>query len=198
MDARRYNPFSGLTPTESAVTGYDLNVAAQEAYKHPNARKSVSNFAYIRDKSTSDRAVYKNHDTGEYIVSYRGTNPLTLDDWTQDAYIALGAQRYAPRVRSESKWMSNFVRSHNDDVHVSGHSLGGTIANEIALRNHRVVGGATFNRGTTPFWRPTKSYKLTHYEDVMDPISGRINISDANTYYRIGNVWQNPHRSGWY
>lgn len=198
MDARRYDPFSGLAPTESAVTGHDLNRASQEAYVDVRKRQNIASFNYLKNFSTRDRAVYQNHETGEYIVSYRGTNPLRYDDWTQDAYIAVGAQTYAPRVRSEVKWMNDFSKSHSGDIHVSGHSLGGTIANEVAKSNHRIVGGATFNRGTTPFRPTTKSWKLNHYEDLVDPISGRVDFSSPNTYYRASRVWTNPHRANWY
>ena len=89
---------------------------------------------YDKDTGSSGTA-FKDKDTGEVILAYTGTNPNN-DKWndavkTDIGRIALGlgdghvdpARKFYEKIRAE----------YGDDIILTGHSLGGNLAQWIAL-----------------------------------------------------------------
>ena len=101
--------------------------------KYPNRLEYLRDF-YDKDTGSSGTA-FKDKDTGEVILAYTGTNPDN-DKWndavkTDIGRIALGlgdghvdpARKFYEEIRAE----------YGDDIILTGHSLGGNLAQWIAL-----------------------------------------------------------------
>ena len=101
--------------------------------KYPNRLEYLRDF-YDKDTGSSGTA-FKDKDTGEVILAYTGTN-LDNDKWndavkTDFGRIALGlgdghvdpARKFYEEIRAE----------YGDDIILTGHSLGGNLAQWIAL-----------------------------------------------------------------
>jgi len=88
---------------------------------------------------------------GTAILAYRGTRTTNLDDLNTDAAILAGQHRTNnPHPRFiEAQNHYNFVKDKYYDLDITGHSLGGTLADYIGRQNdERAV---VFNPGETPF-----------------------------------------------
>ena len=101
--------------------------------RYSNKLEYLDDF-YDKDTGTSGTA-FKDKDTGEVILAYTGTNPDN-DKWndavkTDIGRIALGlgdghvdpARKFYEKIRAE----------YGDDIILTGHSLGGNLAQWIAL-----------------------------------------------------------------
>jgi len=88
---------------------------------------------------------------GTAILAYRGTRPTNLDDLNTDASILAGQHRTnEPHQRFvEAVNHYNFVKSKYNNVDLTGHSLGGTIADYVGRMNNET--SVVFNPGETPF-----------------------------------------------
>ncbi len=128
---------------------------AQLAYVSPQERQSVienSQYAqqYMLDSrfQTDTFSVILSKTDGRAYHAYRGTT--TAADVGTDAALAFGMLHGTDRYKNNERH-SNIARSyspnHSDVVHV-GHSLGGTLADQIArTRGDRSI---SFNQGSTP------------------------------------------------
>lgn len=88
---------------------------------------------------------------GTAIIAYRGTRPTNFDDLNTDASILAGQHRTdTPHPRFvEAVNHYNFVREKYNNVDLTGHSLGGTLADYVGRMNdERAI---VFNPGETPF-----------------------------------------------
>ena len=88
---------------------------------------------------------------GTAILAYRGTRPTNLDDINTDASILAGQHRTdTPHPRFvEALNHYNYVKAKYDNVDLTGHSLGGTIADYVGRMNDEKA--VVFNPGESPF-----------------------------------------------
>jgi len=88
---------------------------------------------------------------GTAIIAYRGTRPTNFDDLNTDASILAGQHRTDnPHPRFiEAVNHYNFVKDKYNNVDLTGHSLGGTLADYVGrMHDEKAV---VFNPGETPF-----------------------------------------------
>ena len=110
-----------------------MQVKSKEDYSYPEKLEYLDDF-YDKDTGSSGTA-FKDKDTGEVILAYTGTN-FKSDLWndavkTDFGRIALGlgddhvdpARKFYEKIRAE----------YGDDIILTGHSLGGNLAQWIAL-----------------------------------------------------------------
>lgn len=100
---------------------------------YPNNLEYLDDF-YDKDTGSSGTA-FKDKDTGEVILAYTGTNPDN-DKWndavkTDFGRIALGLGN--GHVDPARKFYEEIRAEYGDDIILTGHSLGGNLAQWIAL-----------------------------------------------------------------
>lgn len=137
---------------------------------------------------------------GTAILAYRGTRPTNLDDLNTDAAILAGQHRTdTPHPRFiEAVNHYNFVKDKYDFVDLTGHSLGGTLADYVGRMNDE--NAVVFNPGETPFSMsviPTGTSKTRIYRTNTFDI-----VSFANSMYPHANsirvVPQTESSSDWF
>ena len=110
-----------------------MQVKSKEDYSYPENLEYLRDF-YDKDTGSSGTA-FKDKDTGEVILAYTGTNPDN-DKWndavkTDIGRIALGLGE--GHVDPARKFYEEIRDEYGDDIILTGHSLGGNLAQWIAL-----------------------------------------------------------------
>lgn len=89
---------------------------------------------YDEDTGTSATA-FKDKTTGEIIISYTGTN-ISSDAWNdagktdfKEIFLGLGENHYQPAF----KFYEEIREKYGDNIILTGHSLGGNVAQRVAL-----------------------------------------------------------------
>lgn len=140
---------------------YEYSIASQLAYQYYDNNNDadqiqraldtyLEGYTFVPDYSTNNASTFIRPD-GTVILAYRGTRPTNLDDLNTDAAILAGQHRVdTPHPRfTEAINQYNLVKNHYYNVDLTGHSLGGTIADYIGRMNdERAI---VFNPGETPF-----------------------------------------------
>jgi hypothetical protein len=110
----------------------------------------LEGYTFDPDYSNNNSATFIRPD-GSAILAYRGTRPTNFDDLNTDAAILAGQHRtdsVHPRF-VEAVNHYTFVKAKYDNVDLTGHSLGGTLADYVGRMNdERAV---VFNPGETLF-----------------------------------------------
>ena len=86
---------------------------------------------YDKDTGTSGTA-FKDKDTGEVILAYTGSNDL-WNDWIKTDIGRIGLGLGDDHVNSARKFYEKIRAEYGDDIILTGHSLGGNLAQWIAL-----------------------------------------------------------------
>lgn len=142
-------------------------------------------------------SVYNPQDGYVYNV-HRGS--ATLHDFgVTDVELALGRFEQTKRYKN-SFAKSAYMKERYGNVHRMkelGHSLGGTLADEIGFRLHHE--SAAFNPGTSPFWKPAKKDRSINkvYRTHVDPVSGYDNVNAPTKVKRSKNYFGRTHILGW-
>ena len=70
---------------------------------------------------------------GKVIVGFRGTKLNDVDDLLDDALVVQGGIRKSDRYKKSRKEVKDLISKYGkDNVELSGHSLGGSIARELS------------------------------------------------------------------
>eukprot|EP00965_Chrysotila_dentata_P125227 4140244-Pleurochrysis_carterae.AAC.8 len=138
---------------------------------------------FIRERSNSP---------SEIIVSLRGTSVFNTEDLALDARIAAGKSLENTDRYLEALDVVGSLRSQYPEASLSvvGHSLGGTIAEELTRKEQ--VRSYVFNEGSSPMsWlteeddtsidKTTHSNMTTYYRSSYDSISLASSISNPDT-----------------
>ena len=160
--------------TRSEVVEYDIPyaVASHLAYHHLNnggnfdntqqeLDRYLPNQGYTIDRDlTTSRGLVMRDSNNNAILAYRGTDPTfraTASDIYADSQILLGGNRedssqtlLNPNRFQSAQEQYNRVaeRYGRDNIHLTGHSLGGTLADYIGRQNS--IDATTFNQGESP------------------------------------------------
>ena len=151
-----------------------MQVKSKEDYSYPE------NLEYLRDfhdKDTgSSGTAFKDKDTGEVILAYTGTN-LDNDKWndavkTDIGRIALGlgdghvdpARKFYEEIRAE----------YGDDIILTGHSLGGNLAQWIAL-HYNVQKTIIYN--PAPLYIPPEQLVAGSMDPGLEKVLNQVGLS---------------------
>ena len=141
---------------------YEYSIASQLAYDYydnGNDAQSIqtsldtymSGYTFDPEYSNNNSSVFLRPDGLSAILAYRGTRPTNLDDVNTDAAILAGQHRFEnahPRF-VEAVHDYNRVKENYINVDLTGHSLGGTIADYVGRMNGE--NSVVFNPGESPF-----------------------------------------------
>jgi len=127
---------------------YDNNNDAEQIQRALDTY--LDGYTFDPEYSTNNASTFIRPD-GTAIIAYRGTRPTNFDDINTDAAILAGQHRSNdPHPRFvEAVNHYNYVKAKYDNVDLTGHSLGGTLADYVGrMHDERSV---VFNPGETPF-----------------------------------------------
>ena len=123
--------------------------------------------------------VLKNNNDNSAILAYRGTDPTNIYDLNADAQLATGLDNLIPFQTRLSRAEDMYISAKNvyPDIVLSGHSLGGYLAEHVSRTNNEKA--VVFNPGLTPITTallpPVGSFKPIVYEtDNVDILSHSV------------------------
>ena len=151
-----------------------MQVKSKEDYSYPENLEYLRDF-YDEDTGSSGTA-FKDKDTGEVILAYTGTNPDN-DKWndavkTDIGRIALGlgdghvdpARKFYEEIRAE----------YGDDIILTGHSLGGNLAQWIAL-HYNVQKTIVYN--PAPLYIPPEQLVAGSMDPGLEKVLNQVGLS---------------------
>ena len=139
-----------------------------------------------------DYSVFENKETGDTVVSFRGTEPLSAEDWVEDVEQAFGdSEQYEQAVnmaRDMQSQLDTYNAENGTDKQLSftGHSLGGGLATAAALAtgNEAVVfDAAGLSQGTIDANNLDvgNANKVTNFNVAGDFLSDHNGLQDSTT-----------------
>jgi len=134
--------------SQLAYQYYDNNNDAEQIQRALDTY--MEGYTFDPEYSTDNASTFIRPD-GTAILAYRGTRPTNLDDLNTDASILAGQHRTdTPHPRFvEAVNQYNFVKDKYNNVDLTGHSLGGTLADYVGRMNDEQA--VVFNPGESPF-----------------------------------------------
>jgi hypothetical protein len=197
---------------------YEYSIASQLSYDYydngNDAEKIqktldtyLEGYVFDSDYSTNNASTFIRPD-GSAILAYRGTRPTNFDDINTDASILAGQHRSdgLPHPRFiEAVNHYNYVKAKYDNVDLTGHSLGGTLADYVGRMNDEK--SVIFNPGESPFslsvipasqtskttiYR-TNTFDIVSFANSMYPHAQSIRVVPQTEGTGIFDSWFNSH-----
>lgn len=143
-----------LVSQEEKKTAQRYAIFAEASYyaNPEDKRKILDKFGKqawdVVPMTTNDATTFKNRDTGEVVVGIRGTDVKNIEDLFTDLALVGGVSRFTPRASQITKIVQYAINTYGKDkVSVSGHSLGGELARQMA--NKFGIKGYIYNRASS-------------------------------------------------
>lgn len=107
------------------------------------------------------------------VISFRGTTGI--HDLKTNIMVALNNLSQDKRYISDKKFIEGFLEKNPQTIYVTGHSLGGAIATQLAQSIPRIQGGLVFNAAfqLNQMISKSKVRRIYHCDDVICHIGGR-------------------------
>jgi len=198
LDSMDANDYEFAIASQLSYDYFDNNNDAEQIQRTLDTY--LENYTFDPEYSNNNASTFIRPD-GTAILAYRGTRPTNLDDINTDASILAGQHRTdVPHPRFvEALNHYNFVKDKYNNLDLTGHSLGGTLADYVGrMSNERAV---VYNPGETPFSMSvipaSQTSKTTIYRTNTFDV-----VSFANSMYPHANnirvVPQTVSRSDWF
>ena len=149
----------------------------------------IDTYAIDENLSNDVGIVLKNNNDNSAILAYRGTDPTNIYDLNADAQLATGLDRLLPfqtrLSRAEDLYKS--VKNVYPNVELTGHSLGGYLADHISRENNEKA--VIFNPGLTPITTHTLPpmgafktivYELDNFDTLSHSVHNRVYSSEVD------------------
>jgi hypothetical protein len=144
----------------------------------------------VRDEKLSGlrTQVYHDPDTQETHVVHRGTS--SAQDLVTNGLLSIGLLKKTNRFKHAQKITNQAKAKYGDNIHSSGHSLGGAIA-ESAKGSKSVT---TFNKPVTAHNIANKVKKnQTDYKNSRDPVSAFRGLQKGKKAVVMQSTTYNPY-----
>lgn len=160
----------------------------------------LRNFKIDNSLSTKKNSVFVNTNTGEVVISYKGTNPTNIEDLYDDLEIIRGYEDQTSRFEKANELYKNVEKKYgSQNIKITGHSLGATAGLFVSEKNN--VESHLFNPGigTSKLVSnyPNNTNKSYIYKTKHDPVSVGAFLLNDKTNREIVNVPQtntiDPH-----
>lgn len=139
--------------------------------------KTNPDYKYDPKLSTREHAIFTNPTSHKTVIAYRGTDFSDKKRWHKDLksdlMIGMGMQGLDPRHRQANRTYDKVKKAMPGyEVSVTGHSLGGSLANHVAKNRKSSDKAVAFSRGSGPMdLLKKKSNKVLDVSNRYDPIS---------------------------
>jgi len=128
-----------------SVNLYD---SLKSSYGDKKARQQLSNAGYKYDSmlSNHNQQVWYNPNDKKLLYNIAGTH--NIKDVGTDLYLGLGRLKDTNRYKEAKQTLENAKLKYGNDIttNISGHSLGGAIAQYVGNKNDKVY---TLDKGAT-------------------------------------------------
>jgi len=151
-----------------------------------------SKYSIESEFSNRNRTAFVHKATGKLTLAFRGTDPRNWQDLGTDALLAVGLVGQSARFQNSLDVARAAVKKYGrENVHVTGHSLGGSQA--LYVNQTLDISASAFNPGASPFQgqsdygylargRKAKTHKADIYlTGVKDQISFAHTFSKQDT-----------------
>jgi len=162
----------------------------------------MDTYSLDNELSNDVGVVLKNNNDNSAILAYRGTDPTNIYDLNADAQLATGLDRLLPfQTRlSRAEDMYNSVKNIYPNVSITGHSLGGYLADHISRENNEKA--IIFNPGLTPITThtlpPMGAFKTIVYEtDNFDTLSHSVHNRIYSSEVDLRTITQKENLTEW-
>jgi hypothetical protein len=183
VDTRSRHPSAGLPDSQ-------LRDFAEAAYTRP---RTLDGYSLVPALSSGEVSVYVNLQLKQAVVTVRGT--AKANDIVTDGAVAAGMLHRTPRFRRTSRQVGDAVASLGGYTgNMTGHSLGGSVVNELSQRmpKRRAV---AFNTGYSvpsinSCSRGSQDCAYTEYLNKYDCVSAGARLGRkkrAHTEYYANN-----------
>lgn len=149
------------------------SVASQSAYiRSKDARQNYMDKYYngeytlLDDYSGRHHTGYRHNSTGDIIYAVRGTDysdavNSKVKDLATDVLVTFGLETLGNRYKSSDKMLKRLLEENkNSKITLAGHSLGGTISQELAYKYD--LPSHTFASGASPISANVKKHRFLH------------------------------------
>lgn len=157
-------------PMTAPLKTNDINLydVLKNSYKNNGDAFKNQGYIYDKDLSNHNQQIYYNPNNKKMLMSVAGTH--NLRDWGTDAWLAFGGLKNTNRYNEAKNILQRARDKYNpSETSVSGHSLGGSIAQGIASKNDKVY---TLDSGYT-IGQKTRSHggNFQHFRTAGDAVS---------------------------
>jgi predicted esterase YcpF (UPF0227 family) len=98
--------------------------------------KDLYGFKLDESLSSQKNSVFVNPNSGEVVISYKGTNPVNMEDLWDDFNIILGTETHTSRFKNAEDVYKNVESKFGkDNLRIVGHSLGASVAMYIGEKH---------------------------------------------------------------
>ena len=126
---------SGELPPEN-----DLNKLSQAVYK---GRNDIPGYQLL--EATPTIGIYKQIASNTIVIAVRGS--ADLQDWKTNAQLPFNNLVNTSRYKTDKEFVMNAIQKYGqgNDVYITGHSLGGMVAEQLKRDFDQIKSGITFN-----------------------------------------------------
>lgn len=158
------------TPTLSKNNNasVELHDVLKNSYKPKENAFKNQGYQFDKDLSNHNQQVYYNPNNKKLLFSVAGTH--NLSDWGTDTWLALGGLKNTNRYTEAKKTLNKAKEKYQPtETSISGHSLGGSIAQGIASKDDKVY---ALDSGYT-IGQKTRSHggNFQHFRTAGDAVS---------------------------
>ena len=149
--------------------------------------------------SSQKESVFVNPNSGEVVISYKGTNPVNMENLWDDFNIILGTETHTSRFNNAEQLYKDVESKYGKDkLRITGHSLGASVAMYIGekhdVETHAYNPGISYRSAFQSHKNNTnKSYV---YTTSTDPVS-ILRYANTDAHRTFVNVRQkdviDPH-----
>jgi hypothetical protein len=169
---------------------HDARFFASQAYAASPGNRG--GYLFQPALSTAEHAVWYNAYKKDVHVAFRGTVPTNSKDLVSDAMLMVRSEGANARFTDAVSTLEFLARKYSDtSLSISGHSLGGQLANHVlhhasdatAVRISKVT---TFNKASTPMptgfqFKEARVSKQTNIKQAGDVVSEAAEPNDSHT-----------------
>jgi len=144
----------------------------------------LGHFKLDQDLSTKKNSVFVNSNTGEVVISYKGTNPTDFEDLYDDFEIIRSQENSTSRFKKAEELYQKVESVYGkENVKIVGHSLGGSVGMFVGEKYN--VESHLYNPGISAMRAFQSHRNNTHkafvYHTGHDPVSVGIHLNhDSN------------------
>lgn len=123
---------------KNEISNSDYKALAEDAY----SGKSAPGYTLLEQSPTIK--IYKKNNDEKIVISARGT--ADWKDVKADLALPFNNLKNTKRYKEDEDFVKKSLKKYTDKkIYITGHSLGGAVAQQLAKDNKEIIGGESFN-----------------------------------------------------